>query len=235
MTAKSQGFKAVVKACLVLSSAASFRVCFTPPNGPPKCLPPKPSLRGGFTPEMRDWIIVFLTIYALPLEMMMYDLVSLNEVLQIMSLAFPSLPIQPFFPLHLSNSGPGIPAFVLFGSLLSIAGCILKMACFRRLAGFTFEVSKSPELATTGPYSIVRHPAYTATWMNFIGSVMVHWWILGTGLKPFGYAWLVGVGSGITVLLTRMGDEDVLMKKLFGSQWETWRKVVRYSLIPGVY
>ncbi|KAG7092710.1 hypothetical protein E1B28_009040 [Marasmius oreades] len=168
---------------------------------------------------------------------MMYYLVSLNDFLHYISLAFPSLPIQPVFPLlHASESnGPGIPLSVLLGSLLSIAGCVVRIFCYRTLQGFAFELQKSPKLATSGPYSIVRHPAYTGTWMNFIGSAMVHWWILGTGVKALGYAWLIGVGSGITVLLMRMDGEDALMKKLFGSEWEAWSKVVRYRLIPGVY
>ncbi|KAF9263223.1 hypothetical protein L218DRAFT_1036068 [Marasmius fiardii PR-910] len=96
------------------------------------------------------------------------------------------------------------------------------------------ELAKSPKLATIGPYSIVCHPSYAGTCVNFIGSAMVHWWILETGMKSFGYAWLTGVGGGITVLLTRIGDEDALMKKQFGGQWDTWSKLMRYRLIPGV-
>ncbi|KAF9265612.1 hypothetical protein L218DRAFT_924007 [Marasmius fiardii PR-910] len=230
-----ESFKAVVKACLVLASTVSFRVCFTPPNGPPRSLPPRPPLRAWFTPVMRDWLVVFLTIYANPIEMMMYDLVSLNEALHIISFAFPSLPIQPVFPLLVSNNGPGIPLRVLLGGLLSIAGCLVKLLCYRALVGYTFELTKPPKLATTGPYSIVRHPAYTGTWMNFIGCAMVHWWILGTAVKALGYAWLIRVGGGFTILLTRMSEEDALMKKAFGSEWEAWSKMVRYKVIPGVY
>ncbi|KAG7088980.1 hypothetical protein E1B28_012926 [Marasmius oreades] len=199
-------------------------------------MPSTKAVIASLTPAVQEWIAVFVIKYALPLKIMMYYLVSLNEILHNISLAFPSLPIQPIFPsLHASNAGPGIPLNVLLGGLLSIAGGVVKILCYRALHGFKFEFSTSSELATSGPYSIVRHPAYTGNWMSVIGCAMVHWWILGTRAKALGYAWLIGVGSINISLLMRMDEEDALMRQLFGNQWEKWSKVVKYRLIPGVY
>ncbi|ESK83164.1 hypothetical protein Moror_14986 [Moniliophthora roreri MCA 2997] len=237
---------ALAKAFLVFSSAVSFGVSFTPPNGGPKSLPPTPSLKRGFTADMREWILVFLIKYALPIEVKMYYLVSVNEVIHVLSSIFPTLPVQPYFPSLVSNTE--LSPVLLLGALLSISGCIFRIFCYRALSeGFTFELVpagklsnnptlvKSPKLITHGPYSIVRHPSYAACWINFTGSVMVHLWILGTGARLLACGWLIGVGGGITVLLMRMDDEDNLMRKQFGSEWEAWSKVVRYKLCPGMY
>ncbi|KAI3613648.1 hypothetical protein WG66_013681 [Moniliophthora roreri] len=255
----------LLKVSLILSSALSYGLNFTPPNGGPKALPPRSTLKAGFNTEMREWILVFLIKYNLPIQIVRrfiyftntdfrplylkqktYYLVSINEISHILSSTFPSLSIRSYFPSLVSNTGISIT--LLLGALLSITGCVLCMFCFRALSeGFTFELVpagklannptliKSPKLVTHGPYSIVRHPSYVGCWLNVIGSAMVHSWILETGIKGLAYAWLVAAVGGITVLLMRMDDEDALMKEQFGSEWEAWSKVVRYKLIPGVY
>uniref|UniRef100_A0A0W0EXP0 Protein-S-isoprenylcysteine O-methyltransferase n=1 Tax=Moniliophthora roreri TaxID=221103 RepID=A0A0W0EXP0_MONRR len=236
----------LLKVSLILSSALSYGLNFTPPNGGPKALPPRSTLKAGFNTEMREWILVFLIKYNLPIQIKTYYLVSINEISHILSSTFPSLSIRSYFPSLVSNTGISIT--LLLGALLSITGCVLCMFCFRALSeGFTFELVpagklannptliKSPKLVTHGPYSIVRHPSYVGCWLNVIGSAMVHSWILETGIKGLAYAWLVAAVGGITVLLMRMDDEDALMKEQFGSEWEAWSKVVRYKLIPGVY
>ncbi|KAK7045881.1 hypothetical protein VNI00_007311 [Paramarasmius palmivorus] len=248
----TQNLEVLAKTSLILASAVSFGVSFTPPNGGPKSLPPRPPITKALSQEMREWVLVFLIKYALPIEVRMYYLISFNEIVHVISSSIPSLPIRPYFPYHVSPHS--FSNVLIIGSLLSTAGCILRIFCYRALAeGFTFELVpagklsnnpslvKSPKLVTHGPYSIVRHPSYLGSWFNFVGSAMVHSWIFSDGsdsayvLRGLAYAWLMGVGGGITVLLMRMGDEDALMKKQFGTKWEEWRKNVRYRVIPGVY
>ncbi|KAF9238462.1 hypothetical protein BU15DRAFT_62440 [Melanogaster broomeanus] len=57
------------------------------------------------------------------------------------------------------------PAF-LAGSILNIAGGLLRIHCYRVLGRmFTFELSirKDHKLVTSGPYSVVRHPVTRAS------------------------------------------------------------------------
>lgn len=36
-------------------------------------------------------------------------------------------------------------------------------------------------------------------------------------------------------LVLRSPEEDELLRKSFGEEWEEWRKVVRYRVFPGLY
>ncbi|KAJ7923243.1 hypothetical protein B0H13DRAFT_1477462, partial [Mycena leptocephala] len=53
---------------------------------------------------------------------------------------------------------------VAIGTALIANGAILRLFCYRALGQyFTFKtaIARNHKLVTTGPYSIVRHPAYT--------------------------------------------------------------------------
>ncbi|KAF9231526.1 hypothetical protein BU15DRAFT_29738, partial [Melanogaster broomeanus] len=46
------------------------------------------------------------------------------------------------------------------------------------------------------------------------------------------------VGSflvGTSFVIMRMPEEDRMLKRAFGKEWERWAERVRYRLIPGVY
>ncbi|KAG6872305.1 hypothetical protein C0995_011115 [Termitomyces sp. Mi166 len=138
--------------------------------------------------------------------------------------------------------------FSIIGSLLVVAGCWLRLECFRTLREFfTFEITirKNHRLITSGPYSYVRHPAYTGSTLIFIGSCF--WfasrgsWIRESGIigtvmgKAFVGAFTVLYIKLATSLLQRMPEEDKLMKVSFGREWEDWARRVPYWLIPGIY
>ncbi|KAF9231817.1 hypothetical protein BU15DRAFT_55704 [Melanogaster broomeanus] len=63
----------------------------------------------------------------------------------------------------------------------------------------------------------------------------------GSGVLSFQvvrWAVWVWVASFVVVLsgiLRRMPEEDRMMKRAFGKDWERWAERVRYRLIPGVY
>ena len=134
------------------------------------------------------------------------------------------------------------------GCVLGIAGGLVRTRCYRELGHlFTYEVAVRDDhkLVTTGPYSIVRHPGYIGYFLLTAGNVILlaskGSWFRESGL------WKTLLGKGIacaaTVFLAlaalrlfrRVGEEDQMLKKEFGEEWEEWAKKTPYRLIPYVY
>lgn len=72
--------------------------------------------------------------------------------------------------IHLSSS-------FFFGSFMTTMGAWIRYKCYKTLGKlFTFEmtIGKDHALITSGPYSVVRHPAYTGTLAAFIGLVPLY-------------------------------------------------------------
>jgi protein-S-isoprenylcysteine O-methyltransferase Ste14 len=122
--------------------------------------------------------------------------------------------------------------------------------CFRELGRqFTFHLAllEKHALITTGPYSIVRHPSYTAAVIVNIGIILWHTtpgsWLRQSGLYMNTIVWVAAFlpaimvigGSIILGIMVRPQIEDELLKKEFGKKWDEWAKRVPYRIIPGVY
>uniref|UniRef100_A0A0W0F007 Protein-S-isoprenylcysteine O-methyltransferase n=1 Tax=Moniliophthora roreri TaxID=221103 RepID=A0A0W0F007_MONRR len=192
----------LVKLFLVVACTVSFGITFTPPNGLRKTLPPILSLRG-LSPEVREWFLLFASMYMFPIELTLYCLASINEIILILSQTFPSSSSSHTTQIEL-------PSLFLLGVFLSISGGAIRFMCYRALAdSYRFELVRagelsqkpssqySPKLVQTGPYSVVRHPGYAGGWINLIGSIVVdfapHSWIHGhgIGIKMMAYTWVV--------------------------------------------
>ncbi|KAF9035277.1 hypothetical protein BJ165DRAFT_1511098 [Panaeolus papilionaceus] len=136
----------------------------------------------------------------------------------------------------------------VLGALMMLVGGSLRLLTFRTLGKFfTFEVGvqKDHRLITAFPYSIVRHPAYAATLLTHPGclfcSLAQGGWLRESGVLTSWvgmlYFGLYGffVVSFPFIMVVRMKQEEEMLRKKFGKEWEDWAKRVRFMLLPGVY
>lgn len=119
------------------------------------------------------------------------------------------------FPLAFVRAG-SVPArarvpMFFAGVLLMLLGSLLRRYCWRTLGEyFTGDVQTRAEqpVIRTGPYSIVRHPSYTAAMMMFIGMGLAlgSWFSLGliTVATFAGYGYRVVVEE--RALLETLGE-----------------------------
>ncbi|RPD62525.1 hypothetical protein L226DRAFT_610936 [Lentinus tigrinus ALCF2SS1-7] len=178
------------------------------------------------------------------------------EVLYLLAAAlFPSVVARtssstiPRLSASKTCKGIGItPSFALGWALL-ITGGFIRKACYREMGkNFTFELTirKEHSLVTSGPYSIVRHPAYTAVNMVVAGtilclfgkgSMLLECGVLGTWAgKLFALAWLAELLSVPSIMVfSRVRTEDAMLKKTFGQQWDEWASRTPYALLPWIY
>ena len=99
-----------------------------------------------------------------------------------------------------------------------------------RLFRFETSIQKDHELVVSGPYSVVRHPSYTAL-ILFLGG-WFPWnlskgsWIVESGLwdTMLGrFLVIINVSILIAILffvLARMSKEDITLRNQFGKKWD---------------
>ncbi|KAJ7291755.1 hypothetical protein C8J57DRAFT_1588358 [Mycena rebaudengoi] len=135
-------------------------------------------------------------------------------------------------------------AFIIGASLI-IAGALIRLRCFREMGRhFTFALSirDNHTLITTGPYAVVRHPAYTGGNLIVLGAVLTlmydgSWWFAGGYTTAWGRLLALNfIISALPVVRAclRGHKEDDYLKTSFGEQWERFARQVPYRYIPGV-
>ena len=148
-----------------------------------------------------------------------------------------------------SGRGIGLTASFMVGWLLLAAGACIRATCYHHLGRFfTFELAlrDNHQLVTTGPYAVVRHPAYTGSILALVGMALMQlgpgsWladvarlWSTPVGVM-LGTTWL-GILSIIPVgIIARTAAEDQVLRKEFGQQWDAWAQKTPYRLIPGIF
>jgi len=173
----------------------------------------------------------------------------------------PAFGLSPICPLAAGSNAPaGIypthqlsPQNILALSLI-IFGGLTRGSCHRRLGNmFTWETSilKSHKLITNGPYRFVRHPAYTGLICVSIGyiSFLLSPGTLGRecfigGASPpqinersfagiLYTLWMIVHYTDTNIFLVRRSfEEDTLLKREFGKDWDQWARSVRWNVIP---
>jgi protein-S-isoprenylcysteine O-methyltransferase Ste14 len=146
------------------------------------------------------------------------------------------------------GGGHQVSPAILVGIILMAVGTLGRMITYRYLGNlYTFHLSikKDHKLITTGPYAIVRHPAYAVSYF-FVAGVAIA--VLGPGSiydelglwdNPLG--WATGMFLLVCLAYTAIGGvlrtrrEDEALRSEFGKEWDAWAARTPYRLIPFVF
>jgi protein-S-isoprenylcysteine O-methyltransferase Ste14 len=161
--------------------------------------------------------------------------------MQFLSFLIPNPDIRAAQKIHATQS-------FLVGCLLANLGGFIRLSCFRTLGRlFTYElaVRKHHKLVTTGPYAIVRHPAYTGGFIMLFGAVLCQLssgsWLRESGVLEIGVVrglvevWVALLIAFQGMVFKRVKQEDDALRAAFGKSWDIWAAKIRYRLVPGVY
>lgn len=149
--------------------------------------------------------------------------------------------------LHALHPTPVTPVF-LAGSLSITVGGLLRLYCMSTLGkfwSFPLSVRKEHRIVTSGPYSIVRHPSYTAFLLQYVGIIITYGskgsWMRQSGILQVPYMKVSAaivfflLTTGVSTVTNRTSVEDKMLQRALGQDWESWAKKVKYRLFPGVY
>lgn len=220
----------------------------------------RPQLAGSISSQSRTTLHVAASESLSPLHSQVQSLTRRDEalswvaggieILVIVSSYNPSGPVSSLvlhvFSARQCSARISMNQSFLFGSFLTLVGTSLRVYCYKTLGRFfTFDLSikDGHHLVVTGPYSVVRHPSYTALIMTVIGAASIHatgsWVSECASQHPIGRVliayWLLAAAAVVLSLLLRLPNEDEMLRNEFGKVWMEWQRQVPYALIPGLY
>ncbi|KAH9933027.1 uncharacterized protein B0H18DRAFT_674679 [Fomitopsis serialis] len=238
----------LVKIPFLVGGAAGGFVVMTPPN-------PKVPVdqRAKEVTAFERFFSATARLYTLGFKALILSS-SLLEVLVITASHFPSHPLSQKVLDALVVGPPSLvrriklsPLF-LAGAAVGYFGAYFRWQCYRTLGRlFTFEVSirEGHKLITEGPYQYVRHPSYTGGILSATGLGLMYIapgsWIRECGIlatrggKIAAWTYVAAFLYGSASLVQRAPQEDVLLKKQFGEEWEAYAKRVPYRILPYIY
>ena len=106
---------------------------------------------------------------------------------------------------------------LVLGTPFIVAGTAMRLAA----SGF---IVKNRELATQGPYALVRHPLYTGNISIVSGFAIAsgQWWAVAVALAFFWFYYP-----------TAIEYEDRKLQRIFGGRWKRWAAEVP-ALVPSL-
>jgi protein-S-isoprenylcysteine O-methyltransferase Ste14 len=120
-----------------------------------------------------------------------------------------------------------VPAVaVMLADVVFLLGYLLFVLVLRAnsYASRVVEVERGQQVATTGPYAVVRHPMYVAVLLMFLASPVAlgSWWALIPAMPLIG------------VMVIRIRDEErLLVRDLPG--YREYMLTTTYRLLPGIW
>ncbi|KAI0760877.1 hypothetical protein BD413DRAFT_253454 [Trametes elegans] len=234
------------KAPLLVAAVVAERFAFTAPTPPPQD-DEKAKFGGG---DFITRLVKFGQLFAVTFAW----LISVVDIAAIVALQLRATSPPAAALLSVLFHDPSAadrlalsPSFLL-GLALLTGGAALRKRCYVTLGRyFTFQLAvlKEHKLVTSGPYAVVRHPAYTGFAAAVAGMVLVQLspgsWavesaVLGTLLgKAVLVLWMLWNVSFVVGALRRVPMEDDVLRKEFGQQWDRWAEKTPYALVPYVY
>ncbi|CCM02158.1 uncharacterized protein FIBRA_04236 [Fibroporia radiculosa] len=238
----------LAKVPLLLIAVAGSHITLTPPN------PRVPANeRPKDVSQTEKHFSALAHIYATMTKLSMCA-GSIVEIAVLLALEWPTHPLSKMVfkalipgPRELADRITISDTFII-GCILTAAGALGRISCYRTLGRlFTFEVTirNDHKLVTQGPYAYVRHPSYTSG-LLFTAGVTVCNASRGSWAKECGVLdttagrlgacvyWILFF-LGLLAVITRMPEEDRLLRDRFGAEWDRWAKKVPYRLVPCVY
>ncbi|PPR01156.1 hypothetical protein CVT24_006123 [Panaeolus cyanescens] len=233
---------------VVLSALSSylFYRAYNPPHPPMDAKKRDKQVKGAFTSNTSQYFSIMKSHLQL--------LLGVAEISLIFAKNYPSSSLSTLARslflfrngnpanLHLST------AHVIGGILIIIGGSMRLWAMYTlgRLFSFQVGIQQGHHLITSGPYSIVRHPSYMGMQITHVGYLLWHLsagsWVRESGLMNSIPGLLVVVayvafivGSAYAITISRMNQEDKMIREGFGKEWEDWAKRVPYKTMPGIY
>jgi protein-S-isoprenylcysteine O-methyltransferase Ste14 len=117
-------------------------------------------------------------------------------------------------PVYALLANPEPISFAV-GCVIALAGMLVRLYA----SGF---IIKNKQLASNGPYSLVRHPLYTGNLLLIIGFTFAcgQWWALLVSVAFWWFYYPVAIEY-----------EDRKLHAIFGEAWEAWSATVP-AVIP---
>ncbi|KAJ5931042.1 Phospholipid methyltransferase [Penicillium verhagenii] len=228
----------IVLATAMVVAGYLATVCFTPPNASPERKErhkiDRTSSMGDFVPLVLRQVVILAVAYHAALAILP------GHAPSVMAQACPR-PNNPN-PVLFSWTPTSITAL-----LLVFIGAYVRLSAFGGLGRyFTFHLTVPGRLVTTGIYGWVQHPSYTGHLAVMAGCTLLftRWdgalacWIEKSTLVALSglgsIIWASFMGVSVWAILTRVKDEEDMLKQTFGKQWEDWNRSTK-RFIPGLF
>jgi len=169
-----------------------------------------------------DWIYVLQHVMVLVIALTRIPPKAQDQSLASSAAVFVAY-VYPYAQIIYLNWMPGDPAWPEAGLVLVSLAAGLSLASLFTI-GRSFGIRPAlRELATRGPYALVRHPMYLSYVIGDIGYNLQEW-NMGTALI---------VIAGWLSLIYRIHAEEQILSH--DSTWSTYAASVRYRLLPGLW